>query len=269
MAHHMFSFGENWLAFAADLTPERIVAAERDLIRLMPSADLSGRRFLDIGSGSGLSSLVARQLGAAVYSFDVDEQSVACTRALRNRFRPDDPEWTITSGSILEPGHIENLGQFDVVYSWGVLHHTGSMEQAIKNAARLVAPGGILALALYRKTRLCRAWALEKRWYSQASPRAQRIAARVYVTLFAAALRLRGQRLEDRARTYHENRRGMDFYRDVHDWLGGYPYESIAPSELDALLRPLGLILSKSSTRPMSLGLFGSGCDEFVYNRDG
>ena len=84
----------------------------------------------------------ARRLGATVTSFDYDPQSVACTRELRRRYFPDDAAWTVTEGSVLDRAFVDGLGTFDIVYSWGVLHHTGAMWDAIGLAAERVAPGG-------------------------------------------------------------------------------------------------------------------------------
>ena len=72
-----------------------------------------------MGSGSGLFSLAARLLGAKGYSFDYFLQSVACTVELKRRYFPDD-EWVVESGSVLDKDYLSKLGQFDVVYSWGV-----------------------------------------------------------------------------------------------------------------------------------------------------
>jgi 2-polyprenyl-6-hydroxyphenyl methylase/3-demethylubiquinone-9 3-methyltransferase len=149
------------------------------------------------------------------------------------------------------------------VYSWGVLHHTGDMNRAIRAAAGLVAPGGLLVLALYGKTRYCGTWTRIKRWYCQADEAGKRAAENWYVRLFGAYLLLRGKRLKDHVASYR-NKRGMDFLHDVRDWLGGYPYESISPAELDAILAPLGFTALKRNVKRRS-GLFGSGCDEYVY----
>jgi SAM-dependent methyltransferase len=261
-----FEFGENWRSFLNRLDADRIAEAEKSLKWLLACERFDGRRFLDIGSGSGLSSLIARRLGARVVSFDYDPQSVKCTATLRDRFFPNDPDWLVEQGSILDRGFLRKLGQFDIVYSWGVLHHTGAMREAIENAAQLVAPGGTLALALYRKTALCWFWALEKRWYCRASENAQARARALYVGLMRAAFALTRRDFATYVSNYSGSR-GMDFSHDVHDWLGGYPYESIGPAEVGKLLSQHGFQLMRANVRGASIGVFGSGCNEYVHRR--
>jgi hypothetical protein len=162
------------------------------------------------------------------------------------------------------------FGRFDVVYSWGVLqHHTGDMFRALRCAAELVNPGGALVIALYRKTWLCGFWRLEKRWYTQASERAQSCARAAYTRLYALALLLKGKRFRDHVQSYCSRSRGMDVFHDVHDWLGGYPYESISPNELDDLIS-IGFTRTRAFVRRGLMrrsGILGSGCDEYVYSR--
>lgn len=261
-----FAFGENWQSFAAEIDEARILEAEKSLQRLVGRERFYGLRFLDIGSGSGLSSLAARRLGALVYSLDYDESSADCTQQLHDRYYLGDSGWQVSRGSVLDCDYLAKLGTFDIVYAWGVLHHTGAMLQAIENASKLVAPGGLLVMALYRKTRLCRLWRLEKRWYCRTTPRAQSFARGLYVAMTRLAFALRGRNFREYVSEYR-SRRGMNFTHDVHDWLGGYPYESIQPAEVAREMDRLGLTHVHSNVRPYAIGLLGSGCDEYVYRR--
>jgi 2-polyprenyl-3-methyl-5-hydroxy-6-metoxy-1,4-benzoquinol methylase len=263
-----FGFGENWSSFLHQLDDDRIIEAEKSIQSLLGHQRLDGLSFLDIGSGSGLFSLAARRLGARVHSFDYDPASVDCTTRLRTRYAPDDPDWKIEHGSALDAKFVEQLGTFDIVYSWGVLHHTGDMYRALELAGTRVAPGGFAVFALYRKTRLCRAWTIEKRWYAAASPIAQKVARTTFIGLMRLAYFFSRRDFATHVERY-KSARGMDFYHDVHDWLGGYPYESISPAELAAVMLSDGFEHVRSVTRPYSTGLFGSGCDEFVYRRIG
>src|SRR5881296_1627768 len=129
-----FEFGSNWRKFLAVLDERRVAEAENSLRRMLDAETLVGKSFLDIGSGSGLFSLAARRMGARVFSFDYDTRSVACTRELRRRHFPSDPQWTVAEGSVLDEEYLRSLGPFDIVYSWGVLHHTGNMWKAMGNA---------------------------------------------------------------------------------------------------------------------------------------
>ena len=261
-----FRFGDNWLDFARDLSAEQIAKAEASLRRLLECDSLAGLSLLDIGSGSGLFSLAARGLGARVHSFDFDASSVLCTKRLRDLHRAGDREWTIEQGSILDRDYIRKLGAFDVVYSWGVLHHTGAMHEALDAAGGLVAPGGLFAFALYHRTLMCRLWRWEKRWYTGASLEAQRRAGAVYVALLRSRFRLTGGNFQSYVANY-QSMRGMNFEHDVHDWLGGYPYESISASEVKALMQRLGFAAVYSTASPTTIGFFGSGCDEYLYRR--
>src|SRR5215471_2794120 len=117
-----FEFGKNWQVFLRSVTAERIKLAEKSLAGMLQTENLEGLRFLDVGSGSGLFSLAARNLGASVVSFDYDPQSVACTAELRRRYYSSSADWRVEQGSVLDREYLQRLGQFDVVLSWGVLH---------------------------------------------------------------------------------------------------------------------------------------------------
>src|SRR5438552_10924528 len=144
-----FAFGKNWRNFLSGYTEDKARRAEASLCVVLGTTQLTGKTFLDIGSGSGLFSLAARRLGAKVFSFDYDPDSVACTRLLKEKYFKDDSEWVIEENSVLDDVYMAKLRSFDIVYSWGVLHHTGQMWKAIDNAAATVAPGGQFVIAIY------------------------------------------------------------------------------------------------------------------------
>ena len=266
-----FRFGENWAQFARRISPAQIETARGDLARLLGTNDLAGISFLDIGCGSGLHALAALQLGAReVTAIDIDQQSVATTQNLLGRLAPH-PRWTILVMSVFDAP--QQLGKFDIVYSWGVLHHTGAMRNAIRAASSLVTPNGKLCVALYAKTPLCGFWRVEKRFYSRASAPAQRAIRGLYLAwmwlISTLALLRRGRLFRMQGHVKGHAHRGMEFYTDVHDWLGGYPYESIAPVELREYMAELGFREVRAFLVPGGrTGLLGSGCDEYVFERE-
>lgn len=261
-----FEFGANWARFLEQLNGESIRAAEESLTGLLGLDSLAGRSFLDAGSGSGLFSLAARRLGASVTSFDFDPSSVACTRHLRQSFHPEDPDWAVLEGSVLDADFLDGLPAFDIVYSWGVLHHTGSMWAAVDAASARVAPGGLFALALYNTQPLFTpVWKRVKRLYCSLPAPGKLLLAGGWATF--SVVRglgvdlLTGRNPLARYRT-GGSPRGMDFWRDVVDWVGGHPFETARPDEVLAFLRSRGFELVNLHTVGGRLG-----CNEFVFAR--
>lgn len=262
-----FAFGENWRRFLHLVDETRLGMAVSSLTTMLNYTDLHRKSFLDIGSGSGLFSLAARKLGARVHSLDYDPQSVTCTRELKHRYYPDCPEWVVETGSVLDANYIDSLGQWDVVYSWGVLHHTGNMWQACAHVADLVKPGGQLYIAIYNdQGRSSRIWLTIKRFYNRAPLPLK------WVVLVLCALRLRGPSIVrdtlrgSPLRSWREyacqSRRGMSAWRDIVDWVGGLPFEVAKPEQLFEFYRVRGFSLEKMITCAGGLG-----CNEFVFRK--
>lgn len=261
-----FAFGENWSDYAKGIDEKRIDEAKKGLLRLLTQDDLQDATFLDIGCGSGLHSLAALKLGArSVVATDIDPASVATTKSVLDTFASG-TAYTVREESVFDLS-VEELGTFSIVYSWGVLHHTGDMYRAITNASLFVSPGGVVLLALYGKTPMCGVWRTIKRWYAHTSPSAQRRARNWYTFLMRVRFSLSGRDFAKYQQEYFTSR-GMSFEHDVHDWLGGYPYESISPQEIETHMKTLGFTLRGSKVHNRGLAFFGSGCDEYVFTKD-
>jgi SAM-dependent methyltransferase len=261
-----FEFGKNWDDFLKGMSEEHLAESEKSLRELLGIDSLAGKRFLDIGSGSGVFSLSAMRLGADVVSFDYDTNSVQCALKLKGRYFPQSTTWTILQGSILDLPFVESLGKFDVCYSWGVLHHTGNLWQAIYNAQLPVKPGGTLVIAVYNDEGLVSAiWAIIKRTYCKGGFRRAVMTSIFYPLFFLAGFLADVVHLRNPAARYTDHKRrhrGMSLTHDWKDWLGGYPYEVSTPERLDAFLQNLGFSLVKT-IRPV----YGFGNNQLVFRR--
>jgi 2-polyprenyl-3-methyl-5-hydroxy-6-metoxy-1,4-benzoquinol methylase len=263
-----FAFGKNWRSFIEIVDDARIAAACDSLCEALHIATLSGRTFLDVGSGSGLFSLAACQLGARVRSFDFDPDSVQATADLRRRFAADS-DWLIEQGSVLDSQFVAGLGHYDIVYSWGVLHHTGQLWKAMDETSRLVAPSGLLYVSIYNDQGLTsKVWRQVKRRYSRSGPAVRSILTAGAVT-YLAAHRLRYLPFDVKRRLasarlprpgHRRPERGMSRRHDLIDWIGGYPFEVAKPDEVFSFLHCRGFEL-----RHLKTWGGGAGCNEYVF----
>ena len=260
-----FTFGKNWAAFLKGLDDAAIEDAVASLQEMLGVESLAGKTFLDIGSGSGLFSLAARRLGGRVLSFDYDRESCGCTETLKRRFFAGDPAWTVERGDILDRSYVESLGSFDVVYAWGVLHHTGAIWAALDHARLPVRANGTLFIAIYNfQTRWTAFYTVMKRAYVRSPILGKVVIAGAYIGFTVTRsfvfdlARLRSPISRYRVR----NRRGMSLWHDWIDWIGGYPFEAATPEEVFDFYRQHGFTLVRLTT----VG-GGSSNNQFVFRR--
>ncbi len=262
-----FDFGTNWNNFIArKFSRERTAAAKKHLLAFLGRDSLGGLDFLDIGCGSGLHSLAAFEAGAGrLHSFDFDINSVAATKSLRERAgRPQN--WIVEQGDALDADYISKLGKWKLVYCWGVLHHTGSMWQAIRNVQRTVSDGGLFYLALYSADADIQPskefWIEIKKEYNRVSPATRRLMALWYVWRFDLLQDIRNLPKFLQKLINYKFYRGMSVFVDIHDWIGGWPMEYAGDQEtVDLLESEYGFELVNVST--------GHACSEFLFKRTG
>ncbi len=243
-----FGFGENWSEYVAkNLDAERVEAARAHLLAFLQLDDLTGKTFLDVGCGSGIHSLAALRSGASrVVGFDYDPDSVR-TSQLVHRWAGASGEWSVEQGDVLDRAYVESLPKADVVYAWGVLHHTGKMWRAIETASSRMRDDGVFYLALYTADvyhfPTAEHWLGVKRLYNRSGPLGKRLLEAAYVACFSLPSELWSWRYPLQ-RLRRRRSRGMSFYTDVKDWLGGWPMEFARIAEVKDFARDeLGLEL--------------------------
>lgn len=259
-----FSFGKNWRQFLKVLNDERIEEAKKSLLDFFGENKINGKSFVDVGSGSGLFSLCAAELGAdKLTSIDIDDFSLECTNYLKEKYKKQN--WKIMKGSALDKKFLHSLGKFDIVYSWGVLHHTGKMWEAIDNVSHLVKDGGIFYLAIYNKKEGLfgsKFWLKLKKTYNKSGIFGKKIIEGLFICAFFAWNFVTFQNPFKKISSY-KSKRGMSWYYDVVDGLGGYPYEFASPEEVFHFMKKKGFELENIKTTT------GIENNEFLFRKRG
>ncbi len=208
-----------------------------------------------MGCGSGLFSICATSLGAKVRSFDYDSDSVECTKKVfRTHIKK---KALVEKGDILDKPFIQKLGKFDYVYSWGVLHHTGNLNTAMKNIDTLVKKKGKLFISIYNNQGAkSKAWEKIKLIYNKFF-----FLRPLLLIIFFIFMKL----TEFICKIIEKKKelRGVNPFIDLIDWLGGYPFATAKPQEIFNFFRKLGYSLEKIKTVNAK-----SGCNEFVFMKD-
>ncbi len=199
-------------------------------------------------------------------SFDYDPDSVSAAAGLRRLHAPDSA-WVVEQGSILDQPYVAGLGYFDVVYSWGVLHHTGNLWRAVDVAARLVDSGGLLFISIYNDQGFAsRQWRRVKKRYNTSGRLTRRLLIAGSFAYLAwhrpvtAIVRMVRRSRDQKSRPVRV--RGMSAKHDLVDWVGGYPFEVAKPEEVFRRIHPLGFEL-----RHLKTCGGGLGCNEYVFER--
>ena len=272
-----FSFGRNWVDYVNNFLDEKILnTVKESLLKYLPEDEYRDKTFIDIGCGSGIFSFNALRLGCKkVISFDIDKYSIEATRIVKEKFShllPKNYQWEIFEGSILDEDLVNKLkGQGDIVYSWGVLHHTGDMKRAIQNAAKMVSPNGYFIIAIYNRVPSSEFWLRVKKFYNQSSLIIKKIMVYSVFILGILKRKLLGQATE----SLFSRERGMSIFYDVIDWLGGYPYEYATFEEIKNFVEKLGFDLIKAPKKLPSppktfLNRFSphyTGNNEFIFRK--
>ena len=114
--------------------------------RYLPPGSVAGKDVLEIGCGMGVHTQLLANAGARVTAIDLTPEAVELTlRRCALRGLPAD----------VRRGDAEHLefanASFDLVWTWGVLHHSSSFERCLAEASRVLRPGGRLFMMVYHR----------------------------------------------------------------------------------------------------------------------
>lgn len=256
-----FSFGRNWSNFLKKLNKKRIENSKINLRKFTGLTHFKDKTFLDIGCGSGIHSLSAYFLGANVISTDIDEFCINCVKFLRKKVNASPKRWQVLQGSALDKNFLNKIGKVDIVYSWGVLHHTGNMWHALENITGNVKKGGLMYIAIYNDFKgfpSSKTWLKIKKIYAN-SPKF--LCGLMNLLLALQILTMQVVRFKNPLKFVREYsaQRGMNFYNDVIDWLGGYPYEFASVAQIKSFYEKKRFMLKNLRRNK------GTGNNEFLF----
>lgn len=252
-----FNFGENWRRFSENsLDNRKFEMALSSLEQLIGQEKIKAGTFLDIGCGSGIFAIAASLAGAQkVIGIDISKESI--TASINNKKKFASQSTIDFFHKSLFDDDISQIGKFDIVYSWWVLHRTGNMWKSIDIASKLVAPHPLFVIAIYNKHWSSGTWKLIKRLYNAMPKFIQRLMIWIFYLIIVIAKLIVTHR-----NPFKKKRRGMSFYYDVIDWVGGYPYEYASREEIINRLERIGFKCIKF-VKPV----VPTGCNEFVFLR--
>lgn len=260
-----FEFGKNWNSFLGTLDEKRISVATESIKKMLQLDSFEGKTFLDVGCGSGLFSLAAKRLNAKkVHSLDFDPNSVKCAQYLKEEYT-DGKNWFIEEQSVLDSEYMASLDKYDIVYSWGVLHHTGNMALAFENVSKPVKEGGLLFISIYNdEGKMSKRWLTIKKLYNANAISRILVKYGYYLLRFTLFLGADILKLRNPFKRYiaYKERRGMSMLHDWKDWIGGLPFEVATPEYIFHFFKPLGFTLINLKTAN------GKGCNEMIFQKD-
>jgi SAM-dependent methyltransferase len=265
-------FGQNFKDnLLSSFNKSKLEETKKFITHFLEVDSLMGHTFLDAGCGSGVFTLAATELGADVFSFDIDDVAIQNTKKLLTDFGYTYDDSKIIIGDILQPEFIQSIDRFDYVMCWGVAHHTGQMWKSIDSVCHTVKDGGVLHLGIYNKAdgwgfypdgRFGPSgfWRKIKRFYSRLPSILQSftdvLATVGIVCIYMVTFNNPIKKLKE------NERRGMNWQSDLKDWLIGYPYEYATPEEVFLFMKKRGFSLTNLRTNN------GLLTNNYVFRKD-
>ena len=168
-------------------------------------------------------------------------------------------------GSALDSEFLDQLGRYNIVYSWGLLHHTGKMWAAIDNCIYLVNDDGIFFIAIYNDQGIKSHFWWMVKWLYNRLPRFLRKPFAYTAGFFVIFLMLLKHTIKLKLMVIlgsnfdYKQSRGMSMLSDIDDWYGGFPYEFSTYEYLVDYVQSEGFEL-QNGKKASSLG-----CHELVF----